>query len=195
MSRVLVTGMSGAGKSTLLDELSTPGHRTVDTDHDGWETAAGTWDEPRMAQLLATEHDVVISGTVENQGRFYDRFEHVDPAHRTARRPARTRRDEDDQPLRQHIATAEIAYADDRPRYVAPPVRTSCLDGADARPARRCDGRLSASRRQLADTVEALPLDEHAPTALTARGQPKSPATQLFRETERATPVGVALPE
>lgn len=30
-----------------------------------------------MAGLLATEHDVVVSGTVENQGLFYDRFEHV----------------------------------------------------------------------------------------------------------------------
>lgn len=30
-----------------------------------------------MTQLLATESDVVISGTVENQGHFYDRFEHV----------------------------------------------------------------------------------------------------------------------
>ena len=77
MSRVLVTGMSGAGKSTLLDELSRRGHRTVDTDHDGWDTAAGMWDEPRMTRLLATENDVVISGTVENQGHFYDRFEHV----------------------------------------------------------------------------------------------------------------------
>ena len=77
MSRVLVTGMSGAGKSTLLDELSRRGHLSVDTDHDGWERAEGGWDEPRMARLLATEEDVVVSGTVENQGRFYDRFEHV----------------------------------------------------------------------------------------------------------------------
>ncbi|KQY42012.1 AAA family ATPase [Cellulomonas sp. Root137] len=77
MSRVLVTGMSGAGKSTLLAALGTRGHRTVDTDHDGWQLPDGTWDEPRMAQLLAAHRDVVISGTVENQGRFYDRFEHV----------------------------------------------------------------------------------------------------------------------
>lgn len=77
MARVLVTGMSGAGKSTLLAALSTRGHRTVDTDHDGWQLPDGTWDEPRMAQLLAAHHDIVISGTVENQGRFYDRFEHV----------------------------------------------------------------------------------------------------------------------
>ncbi len=30
-----------------------------------------------MAELLAAHHDVVVSGTVENQGRFYDHFEHV----------------------------------------------------------------------------------------------------------------------
>ncbi|GEK22722.1 AAA family ATPase [Cellulomonas xylanilytica] len=77
MARVLVTGMSGAGKSTLLEALRHRGHHTVDTDLDGWESSPGQWDEPRMAGLLATEHDVVVSGTVENQGLFYDRFEHV----------------------------------------------------------------------------------------------------------------------
>ncbi|MGI9092884.1 MAG: AAA family ATPase, partial [Mycobacteriales bacterium] len=34
-------------------------------------------DEPRMAQLLAQQPQVVVSGTVENQHGFYDRFEHV----------------------------------------------------------------------------------------------------------------------
>lgn len=77
MARVLITGMSGAGKTTLLGELARRGHRTVDTDDDGWERADGTWDEAPMAELLAAHHNVVISGTVENQGRFYDRFEHV----------------------------------------------------------------------------------------------------------------------
>ncbi len=77
MSRVLVTGMSGAGKSTLLDELRRRGLHTVDTDYDGWELADGTWDEPRMERLLAKHQDVIVSGTVENQGRFYDRFDHV----------------------------------------------------------------------------------------------------------------------
>ncbi len=37
----------------------------------------GTWDETRMHHLLATTPDVVVSGAVENQGLFYDRFEHV----------------------------------------------------------------------------------------------------------------------
>jgi shikimate kinase len=77
MVKVLVTGMSGAGKSTLLDELRRRGHVAIDTDHDGWVLTDGTWDEARMAHLLATSSDVVVSGTVENQGRFYDRFDHV----------------------------------------------------------------------------------------------------------------------
>jgi shikimate kinase len=50
---------------------------TVDTDYNGWELPNGTWDEQRMHQLLASHPDVVVSGTVENQGRFYHRFEHV----------------------------------------------------------------------------------------------------------------------
>ena len=73
MPRVLLTGMSGAGKTTVLDELRRRGHLTVDT----WELPDGTWDEERMAALLAAEPEVVVSGTVSNQGRFYDRFEHV----------------------------------------------------------------------------------------------------------------------
>lgn len=40
-------------------------------------TPSGMWDENRMSALLEHERDVVVSGTVENQGRFYDRFEHV----------------------------------------------------------------------------------------------------------------------
>ncbi|WP_284690522.1 AAA family ATPase [Gulosibacter massiliensis] len=75
--RVLVTGMSGAGKSTLLDELDRRGHLTVDTDYDGWELPGSAWDERRMSELLATHGDVIVSGTVENQGVFYDRFDHV----------------------------------------------------------------------------------------------------------------------
>lgn len=77
MSRVLVTGMSGAGRSTVLNELRRRGHDTVDTDYDRWVLPDGSWDEPRMEQLLAARRDVVVSGTVHNQGRFYDRFEHV----------------------------------------------------------------------------------------------------------------------
>jgi shikimate kinase len=77
VSRVLLTGMSGAGKTTVLDELRRRGHMTVDTDYDGWISPDGTWDERRMSGLLASEPDVIVSGTAPNQGRFYDRFEHV----------------------------------------------------------------------------------------------------------------------
>src|SRR4051794_34747922 len=69
--------MSGAGKSTLLGELSRRGHATVDTDYDGWSRPDGLWDEERMAALLAGAAEVVVSGTAENQVRFYDRFDHV----------------------------------------------------------------------------------------------------------------------
>jgi hypothetical protein len=69
--------MSGAGKTTLLDELRRRGQLTVDTDYDQWELPDGTWDEPRMARLLDTHPDVVVSGTVSNQGNFYARFEYV----------------------------------------------------------------------------------------------------------------------
>ena len=77
MARVLVTGMSGTGKTTVLDELRRRGHITVDTDYDDWQLPDRTWDERRMQQLLESNSDVVVSGAVENQGRFYDRFEHV----------------------------------------------------------------------------------------------------------------------
>ena len=69
--------MSGVGKSTLLDELSRRGHETVDTDYGGWHRPDGTWDERRMGALLDRPATVVVSGTAENQGRFYDRFHHV----------------------------------------------------------------------------------------------------------------------
>jgi shikimate kinase len=77
MPRVLITGMSGAGKSTVLDELRRRGSLTVDTDYDGWVLPDLTWDEPRMQLLLDRYPDVVVSGAVENQARFYDRFEHI----------------------------------------------------------------------------------------------------------------------
>lgn len=69
--------MSGVGKSTLLGELSRRGYPVVDTDYDNWTTAGGAWNEVRMAALLAERRDVVVSGTVDNQGRFYDRFDVV----------------------------------------------------------------------------------------------------------------------
>jgi shikimate kinase len=69
--------MSGTGKTSLLEALAARGHLTVDTDHHGWTRADGRWDEPRMAALLARETTVAVSGTVDNQGRFYDRFDDV----------------------------------------------------------------------------------------------------------------------
>ena len=69
--------MSGVGKSTLLAELSRRGYETVDTDYGGWHRPDGTWDERRMGALLDRLATVVVSGTAENQGRFYDRFHHV----------------------------------------------------------------------------------------------------------------------
>ena len=74
MARVLITGMSGAGKTTVLQELSRRGHRTIDTDYDGWVLPDDTWDESRMSALLASDSSLVVSGTVENQSRFYQRF-------------------------------------------------------------------------------------------------------------------------
>ena len=77
MARVLVTGMSGAGKSTLLASLARRGYLTVDTDYDDWVLTDGRWDETRMSALLDEHHTVAVSGAVENQGKFYDRFQHV----------------------------------------------------------------------------------------------------------------------
>lgn len=69
--------MSGAGKSTLLEAIARRGFRTVDTDYDEWKLAGARWDEPRMSALLAQHATIAVSGTAENQGLFYDRFEHV----------------------------------------------------------------------------------------------------------------------
>jgi dephospho-CoA kinase len=77
VARVLITGISGTGKSTLLHVLAERGHLTVDTDYDGWTLADGRWDAIRMSELLDREPDVVVAGTVDNQGDFYDRFDHV----------------------------------------------------------------------------------------------------------------------
>jgi shikimate kinase len=77
VARVLITGMSGSGKSTLLAAVARRGFRTVDTDYDGWGQSEARWDEPRMSALLAQHSTIAVCGTAENQGRFYDRFEHV----------------------------------------------------------------------------------------------------------------------
>lgn len=69
--------MSGVGKTTVLNELAQRGFPCVDTDYDGWVLPDGTWDEERMATLLTSSESMIISGTVENQGKFYDRFASV----------------------------------------------------------------------------------------------------------------------
>jgi dephospho-CoA kinase len=76
--------MSGTGKSSALAELAGLGFRVVDTDEPGWtewSAAAGgyVWREDRIADLLARDHEapLYVSGTVSNQGRFYDRFDAV----------------------------------------------------------------------------------------------------------------------
>jgi dephospho-CoA kinase len=80
--RILVTGMSGTGKSSALAELARRGFRTVDTDDPGWtvEDAEGGrwWDERRIAELLdEAGPSLFVSGTVSNQGRYYERFDAV----------------------------------------------------------------------------------------------------------------------
>ncbi len=76
--------MSGTGKSSALAGLGQLGFRVVDTDLGGWsewsEAEGGyVWREDRMTQLLARDDgpSLYISGTVSNQGRFYDRFDAV----------------------------------------------------------------------------------------------------------------------
>jgi dephospho-CoA kinase len=72
--------MSGTGKSSALAELSGRGFRTVDTDEPGWtiDDAGQWWDEEQIAGLLAEKGPTLyVSGTVSNQGRFYDRFDAV----------------------------------------------------------------------------------------------------------------------
>ncbi len=88
MTIVLVTGMSAAGKSAALAELARRGHRVVDTDYGGYTqevpVAGGDgvghlWREERIDELLVSHDEgaLFVSGTVENQGRFYPRFDAV----------------------------------------------------------------------------------------------------------------------
>jgi broad-specificity NMP kinase len=75
--------MSGTGKSAALAELARRGHRVVDTDYGGWTDgepgSERLWDEGRIDALL-DEHEegvLFISGTADNQGTFYPRFDAI----------------------------------------------------------------------------------------------------------------------
>jgi shikimate kinase len=77
MPAVLLTGMSGVGKSTVLGELAARGIHTVDTDYGDWIVDVDgerLWREDRIATLLEGSGEVVLAGTVANQGAFYDRL-------------------------------------------------------------------------------------------------------------------------
>lgn len=77
MGRVLITGMSGVGKSTVIEALSERGIAAVDTDYGSWKTPDGAWDLDAVRELLLAHDEIVVAGTVENQGLLYDLFEHV----------------------------------------------------------------------------------------------------------------------
>ncbi|WP_341932880.1 AAA family ATPase [Microbacterium sp. LWO14-1.2] len=77
MARVLVTGMSGVGKSTVVEALSAGGVLAIDTDHGEWKVSREQWDLDRVRALLDEHEDIVVAGTVENQGLLYDVFDHV----------------------------------------------------------------------------------------------------------------------
>jgi hypothetical protein len=71
--------MSGTGESSALAELARRGFRTVEPGRTVEDTDDGQWwDEKRILQLLAEDGPTLyMSGTVSNQGRFYDRFDAV----------------------------------------------------------------------------------------------------------------------
>jgi adenylate kinase family enzyme len=82
--RILVTGLSGTGKSTALAGLERRGFETLETDVEPWsewsdEAGGYVWDEERVNTLLRRDFPTTlfVSGTVSNQGRFYDRFDEV----------------------------------------------------------------------------------------------------------------------
>lgn len=84
MRKILVTGMSGTGKSSVLVELQTLGFQVVDTDEPGWtewsdREGGYVWREDRIRELLTREAGpaLYVSGTVSNQGRFYELFDAV----------------------------------------------------------------------------------------------------------------------
>ena len=127
--------MSGTGKSSALAELERRGFRTVDTDESGWTIedpeVGNRWDEERLGRLLAAEGPTLyVSGTVSNQGRFYDRFEAVvllsAPADCLLERIARrTTNDYGKSPVERELILTHL-------REVEPLLRATCTHEIDA---------------------------------------------------------------
>jgi dephospho-CoA kinase len=75
--------MSGTGKSSVIQALAASGFKAIDTDWDPiWERAEGDqwiWREDQIQKLLdqGVPDTMFISACVSNQGKFYDRFDHV----------------------------------------------------------------------------------------------------------------------
>lgn len=146
MGRILVTGMSGTGKSSALEELARRGFCTVDTDEPGWTVedpdGGRWWDEELITGLLAEDGQTLyVSGTVSNQGRFYDRFDAVvllsAPAEVLLDRiSARTTNDYGKSRAERELILAHL-------REVEPLLRATCTHELDA-------------SRPLADVVERL---------------------------------------
>ena len=127
--------MSGTGKSSALAELARRGFRTVETDESGWTIedpeVGHRWDEARIAELLDEEGPTLyVSGTVPNQGRFYDRFDAVvllsAPADVLLERvAARTTNDYGKSQQEQELILTHL-------REVEPLLRATCTDEIDA---------------------------------------------------------------
>ena len=90
--KALVTGMSGTGKSTAVRSLQARGLRAVDLDSPQWSewvdlhdpdslmprTAQDwRWREDRVAELLATDGDLFVSGCAANMARFYPLLDNI----------------------------------------------------------------------------------------------------------------------
>lgn len=77
--------MSGSGKSSAVEELRRRGFTAIDTDDDAWCEWVSSpepdwiWREDVMARLLAEPRaaPLFLAGCKTNQGRFYDRLDHV----------------------------------------------------------------------------------------------------------------------
>jgi len=127
--------MSGTGKSSALEELARRGFRTVETDEPGWTIelpeVGQWWDEEKIARLLAEDGPTLyVSGTVPNQGRFYDRFDAVvllsAPAEVLLERIAtRTTDDYGKSPEEQELILTHL-------REVEPLLRATCTHEIDA---------------------------------------------------------------